>query len=222
MIAISAQTPSLDRASPADSRFSHRMARGAAAVGIALVGGVFAGGLTSYAQTFLPEQVNSFANSSGGWSMIAFLLVWIGRARPALAALVGVVAFEALVEGYSLLSQSRGYFYDDPFSNIFTLIGLVCGPVLGIAASLTRHGLPSWAVLGVTPLVAVLWGEGLFGLTWVADTTSPVYWILELVLGTLFLGLAIIRRHPPRRVAVLAAVLCSGGAGVFLVAYASL
>jgi len=222
MIAISTQAPSRDRASSVDTRFSHRMVRGAAAVGVALVGGVFAGGLTSYAQTFLPEHVNSFANSSGGWSMIAFLLVWVGRARPALAALMGVVAFEALVEGYSLVSQSRGYFYDDPFSNIFTLIGLVCGPVLGIAASLTRHGLPSWAVLGVTPLVAVLWGEGLFGLTWVADTTSPVYWILELVLGTLFLGLAIVRRHPPRRVAVLAAVLCSGGAGVFLVAYASL
>ena len=214
--------PAATRPAPVGSRMSQRVTRGAAAVGIALVGGLFAGGLTSYAQGFLPEQISSFANSSGGWSMIAFLLVWIGRARPALAALVGVVAFEALVEGYSLVSQSRGYFYDDPFGNIFNLIGLVCGPVLGVACSLSRHGTPSWATLGVTPLVAVLWGEGIYGLTWVADTTSAVYWILNLVLGTLFLALAIVRRRPPLRSAVLAATLSAAGSGVFLFAFSSL
>jgi len=199
-----------------------RWTRALGAFGIALMGGLFLGGLTSYGQTVLPDALRPFANSSGGWTMLAFLLVWLSGARPALAAVLGIVAFEALVEGYGIVSLSRGYFYADPFSGIFSLIGLLCGPVLGFASSLARHGTARWATLGVTPLVAVLWGEGVFGLTMIADTTGVTYWILELVLGTVFLGLAVIRRRPSARVLLVACALSAVGGVVFYAVYSRL
>jgi len=186
---------------------------------IAVVGSLVLGGLTSFGQQYLPAPLRSFANSSGGWTMLAFLLVRAGRARPLLAAVLGVVAFEGLVEGYAVVSSWRGFFYAEPFSSVFSLIGFAAGPVLGVAASLTRWARPRWRVLGVTPLAAVLVGEGAWGLRHVADTTGSTYWILQLVLGPVFLAVAIRRFRPRRADAVLAVAMAAVGAVAFFGLY---
>jgi len=202
--------------------YSESWASALTATVVAAVGSLLLGGLTSFGQAYLPAPLRSFANSSGGWTMLAFLLVWAGRARPLLGAALGVVAFEGLVEGYGVVSSWRGFFYADPFSGIFSLIGFAAGPVLGVAASLTRWGRPRWQVLGVTPLVAVLVGEGVWGLRYVAETTGPVYWILQLVLGPVFLVVAIRRFRPHRAEAVLAVATAAVGAAAFLGLYDTL
>ncbi|MCU1446565.1 MAG: hypothetical protein JWP54_2223 [Cryobacterium sp.] len=46
--------------------------------------------------------------------------------------------------------------------------------MLGVSAGLVRHGGPVWRSLGVTPLSAVLLGEGIWALNTIADTTSPM------------------------------------------------
>ena len=195
---------------------------GAAAGTPALLGGLVLGGLTSYGQTVLPGELRSFANSAGGWTMLAFLLVWLGRARPGLAAVLGIVAFEALVEGYELVSGWRGFFYQRPFSGIFTLVGLGAGPVLGVAASLTRHAGGARRALAVAPLSAVLLGEGAYGLLVVRETTSPVYWGLQLVLGVGFLVLACVRASTTRWWVLLTVLLTLAGASVFFLCYRAL
>jgi len=161
------------------------------ATAVALLGGLLIGGLTSFGQLVLPPWVNSLSNSAGGWTMFAFLLVWLGRARPLLATLLGVVAFEALSEGYGFVSRARDIPYSAPFGSIWAIVGFVTGPVLGVAASLTRYGSPLWRALGVTPLSAVLLGEGIYGLRELAETTSPVYWAIEAVLSVVFLAIAV-------------------------------
>jgi hypothetical protein len=213
-----------ERKTPPDLTTSRRTAlqHVLRASGLALLGGLVLGGLTSYGQTVLPDALSSFANSAGGWTMLAFLLVWLGRARPVLAAVLGVVAFEALVEGYGLVSGWRGFFYQQPFSGVFNLVGLVAGPVLGVAASLTRHATGPWRALAVAPLSAVLLGEGLYGLVVVGETTSPVYWVLQLVLGTGFLALACVRASTGRRWVLLTVLLTLAGAAVFLTGYRAL
>ena len=189
---------------------------------LAVLGGLVLGGLTSYGQAVLPEQLRSFANSAGGWTMLAFLLVWLGRSRPVVAAVLGVAAFEALVEGYGLVSGWRGFFYQRPFGGVFSLVGLVAGPVLGVAASLTRHATGPWRALAVAPLSAVLLGEGLYGLVVVGGTTSPVYWVLQLVLGVGFLVLACGRASTTWRWVVLTVLLTLGGVAVFFLGYRAL
>lgn len=191
-------------------------------IAVAVGGGLVAGGLTSFGQTYLPPAINSFANSAGGWTMLAFLLVWVSRARPLLAAVLGVLAFEALVEGYRIVSGWRGFYYAEPFSGIFSLVGLLAGPVVGVAASLTRYGSPPWRVLGITPLAAVLAGEGVYGLRFVSDTTSSFYWTLEILLAVAFLIMAVVRYRPGVLWAVVATVITAAGAATFLVGYVRL
>lgn len=192
------------------------------ALGVALVGGLVLGGLTSFGQTYLPSAVSSFANSSGGWTVLAFLLIRLGRAKPLLAAVLGIVAFEALVEGYGLVSGWRGFVHPQPFSGIFNVIGLAAGPVLGVAASLTRYGSPRWQLLGVTPMCAVLLGEGVYGLTYIGETTSPVYWILQIVAAVAVLAVAAFRLRPGTGWVVLAISATVIGGAVFLFGYQTL
>jgi len=188
----------------------------AVALAVAVLGAVLIGGLTSFGQQYLPAWLNSLANSAGGWTMFSFLLVWLGRARPLLAAVLGVLVFQLLVEAYSVVSEWRGFPDGDPFSSIWTLVGLVCGPLLGATASLTRYGSPLWRVLAVTPLGAVLLGEGVYGLIAIADTTSPVYWYLEIVLGVAFIVIANIRHSLPWRQVLLVEGVWLGGSAGFL------
>lgn len=155
-------------------------------LGIAVVAGaLLLGGLTSLGQGYLPAWLSSFSNSAGGWTVLAFLLVWLSRARPLLGAVLGAAAFVGLNEGYGLVSGWRGFFYAAPFTSMWTVIGLVFGPVLGVSASLVRHGRPLWQALAVTPPCAVLLAEGTWALLTITDTTSPVYWTAEIVLAVL-------------------------------------
>lgn len=190
------------------------------AVLIALVGGLVLGGLTSVLQTVLPASVNSFANSSGGWSMLLFALVRLGGARPLPAALLGLLTFWALLEGYDLVTAARGFGYSLPFTDVFWLLAVPAGPVLGAAAALTRHGSPAVQVLAVAPLSGVLIGEGVWALGAILESTSPVYWWIEIVLGLGFLALAVIRRRPRVPAAAAAVAVTVATAAAFSAVYA--
>ena len=185
------------------------------AVAIVLAGSLIIGGLTSLGQQYLPEWVKSLSNSAGGWTMFSFLLVWASRARPLLGIVLGIVAFESLNEGYGVVSGWRGFSYGAPFSTSWTLVGLAAGPLLGLAASLVRHGRSDWRLLGVTPLSAVLLGEGVWALATIIDTTSPVYWTTEVVLSALFMTVALVRRRPAPRMAATAVAVWLIGAASF-------
>lgn len=165
---------------------------------VVLGGALVIGGVTSSAQGFLPDWLRSLANSAGGWSMFAFLLIWLSRARPILGAVLGVVAFEAMLEAYGLVSLWRGYFYAEPFHNQFTVPGVVAGLVIGAGAALVRNAKPGWLrVVGVAPLCLVLELEGIYGLVVLRSSTSPVYWVIELLAGLGFF-IAALRRSKRR------------------------
>lgn len=194
----------------------------APAVVVALIGGLILGGLTSFLQTVLPPSVTMFANSSGGWSMLVFALVRIGGARPLPAALLGLLTFWALLEGYDLVTGARGFGYSPPFTDPYWLLAVPAGPILGAAAALTLHGTTPWRVLAVAPLSGVLIGEGVWALGAIADTTSPVYWWLQIILGIAFLALAVIRRKPRPLIAVAALAITAAAAAAFHIAYSFL
>jgi hypothetical protein len=161
------------------------------ALAVTLVGAALVGGLSSFGQTYLPAWVNSLCNSAGGWSMFTFLLVWASRAKPVFGAILGVAAFEIMLESYAAVSAWRGFFYANPLSNTFTLPGIFAGIILGVGAALVAQNTGRLVVLGVVPLTAVLVLEGIYGLTLLSSSTSPVYWTIEIVLGAAFLVLAV-------------------------------
>ncbi|MFV9426349.1 DUF6518 family protein [Microbacterium sp. S1037] len=177
------------------------------------------GGLTSVGQSVLPEALVSFANSAGGWTILAFGLVWLTRARPPLAAALGVMSFVLLIEGYRIVSGWRGYYYAEPFQDTFTIIGLFAGPVIGLSASLLRWGPGSWKPFAAAPVAAVLIGEGVYGLTVVGETTSPVYWVAQLVLGVALVLSTVAAARPRITPGILGSLVTLGGATAFVAFY---
>lgn len=108
---------------------------------------------------------------------------------------------------------------------IFTIIGLVAGPVLGLSAALARHGTGGssrrlWRVLGFSPLCAVLIGEGVFGLSYVRETTGTFYWVLTIVLGIFVLILVNLRLRLGLLGTVVSVVVTALGAATFVAPYA--
>lgn len=153
-----------------------------------LVASFLLGGLTFPAQGFLPEALGSLANSSSGWTLLTALLVVSSRARPAPAAALGAASFVLLVLGYTAAASLAGLTYG-PL--LFSCIGLVVGPFVGCAAAWLRSE-HSWrTAAGASLLAGIALGDAVYGLTVVAATTSPVYWIaiglcgLALLVGVL-------------------------------------
>jgi hypothetical protein len=140
------------------------------------------GALTSYGQTYLPDALRSLANSSGSWSAVALLVALLPRHRVAAVA-AGPLALLALLAGYELTSLARGYAVSLGTVAEWLAAAVVVGPFLGAGG----YGLTArvrWpATLGVGVLAGVLAGEGVYGLTTVAETTSPVYWTISLLAG---------------------------------------
>lgn len=152
--------------------------------GIVIVASLVLGGLTSYAQGFLPPWVVSFANSLSGWTIPTVLLVWASKAKVKFAAALGALSFVSLVLGFTIAHELRGYVYLPLF---FSIIGIIGGPFIGAATAWLRE--TGWrAALGAGTLAGVGLGECIRGLTAVADTTHPFYWTL---VGTTGLALLV-------------------------------
>lgn len=185
---------------------------------LVVLAGFLLGGLTSYAQGFLPEAFSSFANSSSGWTILTVALVFWSRLRTGPAAALGTATFVVLLLGYSVAAQLRGYYYDP---TTWLVIGIVVGPFVGVAAAWLR-GTGLGAALAAGVLAGVGLGEAVYGLTVVHETTSPVYWsVLGVAALALLVGMLVRRvRGPlPAAVAVVTALVVTAGVPV---GYASL
>ena len=166
------------------------LARTTLTLGAVGVASLAFGMLTFYAQGFLPDSVRSFANSSSGWTVLTALLVFGSRAKPKVAAVLGAVSFVLLVLGYTLSATINELFYS-PL--LFGMIGLAAGPFVGLAAAWLRcEGIRTG--LGTALLAGILLGEAVYGLTVVADTTSPEYWSAIGGLGLALLVGMLLRR----------------------------
>lgn len=160
------------------------------------------GGLTSIGQAVLPDELSSLANSVSGWTLPTVVLVLLTARSYREAAVSGALAYVALTLGYAVVSTMRGFPFD-PLT--WGVIGVVAGPVVG-AATFALRGRPMQAAVGGGFLAGMLIGEGVYGLTVVADTTSPVYWWLVIGLGAaLLVGLAA-RLRDIRPIVVLVSV----------------
>lgn len=173
------------------------------------------GGATSWGQFLLPEGIVSIANSSSGWTLITALLVSVARLPLWPSVVAGAGSFVLLTVGYALVSDWRGFFYDPTF---FVVVGVIVGPFVGAAAAWIRGcGVP--AALASALLAGIGVGEAVYGLTVVADSTSPVYWWIIGSAGVLLLGGMTgwrLRGVYPRLIAVVGTLLV---AGAFLATY---
>ena len=179
------------------------------------------GGLTSVGQQFLAPEFSSLANSAGSWVVICFAVIYFTKTRGWIAAPLGIVAFIALNEGYGVVTRLKGFEYAIGFGNRWTLIAILVGPIVGLAAAWLRSRSTVLVAIAAAVPSVVLIGEGVYGLLYVSDTTSPVYWTLELIAGALLVVLLAVFRVRSVLWGVISVVLALVGAGLFLVVFSS-
>jgi len=92
----------------------------------------------------------------------------------------------------------------------------------GIASSWLRAESAWQAAAGTALLSGIGLGEGAYGLTSIANTTSPVYWTLVGVIALGLLVAMLIRRIHGVLMVLLAVVATGAVAGAFVVAYGAL
>ena len=174
------------------------VARTSVSASAVVAGSLVLGAATSWAQGVLPDALESFANSPSGWTLLTVLMVGVVRPPVALGAVLGMLSFVSLVLGYTVASEVRGLSYDPLF---WSVVGVVAGPFVGAAAAVLvgRHVIGT--ALGAGALAGALIADGIYGLTVVAGTTSPVYWVLCLVGGVALVGVVAVRLRT--RVAVV-------------------
>lgn len=177
------------------------------------------GMLTFFAQGILPDALTSFANSASGWTLVTVLLLAWARASTPLAAALGAVGFIVLTVGYSASAHLHGLFYDP---TVFVVVGVVVGPFVGVATSWLRAGSEWRATAGTALLAGIGLGEAFYGLTAVAETTSPVYWSTIGVVALGLLAAMLVRRIRSTLARGAAVVGAAAVAGAFLAAYSAL
>jgi Family of unknown function (DUF6518) len=109
------------------------------------------------------------------------------------AAIVGSLSLLALLAGYVVAQQERSHSVGTSLIVFWTVVALLVGPPLGVAAHWVRQREGVRAALGVGPISGVLIGEGVYGLTRIADTTYPPYWWGEVIVGVALGAIALAR-----------------------------
>jgi hypothetical protein len=183
---------------------------------VAIGAGVAIGVATSFGQGLLPAVAAPLANSSGTWCLCAFALALMER-DPRQAALIGFASLISMLAGYALATELRGFPVGMSVFGRWGAAALIAGPALGVGAAWLRGSDPVRAAAGVAPIAGILLGEGLYGLTVVADTTPIVYWISEVVVGLALVALAAIRIRTSRGIALMLTLSAIASAIFYLV-----
>lgn len=157
-------------------------------VALVALGGAVIGMLTAFGQTYLPFELSPLANSAGSWSLAAFMLSLV-EVVPRRGAVLGAVALATMLAGYAVATQFRGFPVGIGLLVFWGAASIVVGPAMGAGAVWVRGSDAIRIAAGVALIAGILIGEGVYGLTVVADTTPAPYWVGEMILG---LGVAVI------------------------------
>ena len=175
------------------------------------VASLLLGGATSYGQLILPAWLAPLANAASPWVVFALAAGWLAAAPLPRSAALGALALVLVNTGYGIVSTARGYSYD-PLD--WNLIGLLVGPVVGLAAWGIRSRIPALVALGSGAIAAVIVGESLHGLITLGYPEQRGYWIVVDVLTAAWLGwLATARVRSPAWIGVqllLVALVATG------------
>jgi hypothetical protein len=165
------------------------------AIAIVVLVAIVIGGLTSPAQQYLPDALRSLANAAGPWFVVIFVAVRLGHSPMVLAMLLGIAGFVLLNASYGIVSTARGF----PYSvvNVWTIVAIPAGVVVGVAATWLDSKRKLLVALGAAAPAVVLLVDGIYGLTVVLATTGPVVWILELVGAVAWMAWVWARRLRP-------------------------
>ena len=157
-----------------------------------MVIGLLVGGITAYGQGWIGDSLGSAVNSAGPWSVAAFMVArpmrsWFGGAASAAVTL-------AMCEvGYVIANNIRGVPYATSTLVFWLMAAALAGPPLGVAGVWSRHTAPLPTAAGFGVICGVLIGEGSYGLARLTGSTDWRYWLGEVAIGVVILGVVFAR-----------------------------
>jgi len=183
--------------------------RALGAVALVLALAAITGALTPYASVHLPSSINSAANASGPWAMVAFASVYWSRARGLFAALLGACSFVVMNLVFFVAFEHRLGSYSLDAIVFWIGIALLIGPIVGLCASWLRSSTTALREIAVAAPGSVLVGEGLF-MTIRQPGLDIVYSTLSIILGiVVFLLLAAWKLRRAQHIAVSVLIAAS-------------
>lgn len=197
---------------------AHRRRGAGSAVVLAVLVGLAAGATTAVAQGALPDALASLANSSGAWTLLAFLLA-LTAPTGLVGAACGALSLASMLAGYVLADLLRGYPSSTGLVVFWTAAALLAGPLLGGGAQWLRRQEGTRAALGLSAMCGVLIGEATYGLLVIAETTEPLYWWAQAIVGALLLAAGAFWKLRGLGVLVQAMLFTAAVAAVLPVAY---
>lgn len=174
--------------------------------------------MTAFGQTYLPDALRSLANSSGSWTLAAFGLAVLAPSSRS-GALTGFIALASMLAGYVVTNNLRDYPSSLAMMIFWTVAAVAVGPLIGLGAQWFRRRRDLWAAAGLGAMSAVLIGEGIYSLIYVADTTYPAYWWGEMVLGVAGLAAGALWQLPSWRIRAAAVGVAAIGSAGFVLTY---
>ncbi len=166
-----------------------RTLRAPASLAVAVAAGVLLGGLSQLGQTYLPDWLHSLANSGAPWVLAAVGLALFTR-TPRNAAIAGALALGGLEIGYVLMAALRHFPSATTTVAFWLVAAAVFGPLAGLSGYYLRSGISPWNAVSAGFVAGIVSGEGLAAYLTIRDTTTPGYWIVQMIVGVVVLGLA--------------------------------
>lgn len=163
-------------------RFRSVRSATAARVALAVVVGAAVGAVIEWSVPHLPFSVEPLGNSAAPWLVVAFAIALTAR-RVFESAALAVVTLIALVMGFYVAQDIRGWAVSRHQVVLWTVASCVAGPLVGAAAAWLRRTPRTPAALGAGVLGGLLAGEAAYGISKLKFSTPPRYWHVQLVLG---------------------------------------
>ena len=142
-----------------------------APIGLAVAAGLITGALTSVGQSALGDTAfQGVANAVSPWLVAPFLVGAFTR-RTVLAAFVGMLTCAAQVAGYYLVADLRGFAVGSASILLWTVAGVVGGPLFGVAGRCSAWRADCGAMVGPRADDGTVWV-----VHWSSPAGSPRLW----------------------------------------------
>jgi hypothetical protein len=155
----------------------------------AALAGLALGVLTNVLQGVLPGSFNAFANAGSVWAVAAFVSGALVVRSKRLVIVVGAASQAGAVVGYYAFAQfARSGAGDLKAPLVWLAIGLVAGPIFGIAGAWWRDGTQTVRSIGAGVLGAVFGMDALWHWVVLDDAASAVGFLAVAGLAPVVLG----------------------------------
>jgi Family of unknown function (DUF6518) len=188
-----------------------------ALVAVAIVAGIAGGAITEGLVLRVSHQLEPLTQTAAPWIIVVAVVALLARDIRT-AVVLSVITFLALVLGFYLAQETRGWSVSHHQAAFWFAACFVAGPLIGLAVGWLKYGSRVLGGVGAGMVGGIFVGEAIYGLRERSLSTSAAYWHVQIVVGAvLWIGAVLWAR--PRvtgRIPAIAASLAS--AAVFALA----